>query len=198
MKTFNSFGEMALELAGLEIGLYEELNRGLENVLKRIQAGARAQIGHYQPAVGGFPAWRELADETKQERVQQGFTENDPLERSGELRDAITHERDTQLQGVVGVQHGQIHSPYPDGYGGQTGGHTDVGDIAVDQELGTQRIPARPFLGPAAFLSREAIQKLVGAAAVAGIIGASEAKKIVGGTLAEEMGVVDYDFTTKD
>jgi hypothetical protein len=33
---------------------------------------------------------------------------------------------------------------------------------------------------------------------VAGIIGASEAKKIVGGTLAEEMGVVDYDFTTKD
>jgi phage gpG-like protein len=117
--------------------VHSHLGRGLEAAAGLIQNTARAKLGHYQPSVEHFPAWPELADFTKQDRVAKGFTENDPLLRTGELRDSIGHAV-RGFEAVIG----------------------STSDVAVYQELGTDRIPPRPFLGPAVVENEEALRAL--------------------------------------
>ncbi len=102
-----------------------------------VQSDAMLRIGHYQAAVGPFPKWQQLAAETQAERARLGYTPNDPLLRTGDLARSIqfTIEGDT---GYVGSDH----------------------PVAAYQELGTARIPARPFLGPALFVNEYKIHKL--------------------------------------
>jgi hypothetical protein len=104
---------------------------------KIIQEDAKARIGHYQGAVGEFPAWAPLADATKADRVRKGFSEDDPLLRSGELRDAI-EVRPHREGAIVGIFEGAIAK------------------IAVWMELGSRHAPPRPFLGPATIIKGEA------------------------------------------
>lgn len=164
MRSFNSLGEFALHLLEVEAKITATLGVGLDRVLVTIEKTAKGEFGRYQPAVGPFPEWPELADSTKDQRVQLGFTENDPLLRSGEQRDSISHQRQG-LEGAVG----------------------STEERAVWSEFGTATEPARPVLGPAAFLNKEAIQKLVGAALVAGLIGEDQIHAALG-----------YDFETGD
>ena len=139
---------MARILIEREATMAVYLEAGLGRVLTRIEKTAKSEFGHYQREVGPFPAWEELTDYTKQERLDLGFTENDPLERTGELRDSISKEQHV-LEGAVGS--------------------TD--ERMVFHEFGTVDMPMRPVLGPAAFRNKAAIIKLVGAAVVSGIIG---------------------------
>lgn len=161
---FNSLGAFALHLVELEVGIAESLHLGLERVAKHIEKTAKAEFGVYQNEQGSFPAWPELADSTKDDRARLGYTENDPLLRSGELRDTIGHE----VHGLEAVI-----------------GSTD--EKMVFHEFGTSKMPARPVLGPAAFTSKSAIEKLVGAALVAGLIGKDQIHPALG-----------YDFVTKE
>lgn len=169
MKQLRSLGEMAAELALRVPIIAVELHHGIERVAVRIEKTAKAQIGTYQEAVGPFPGWPELAEATKDDRLRKGFTENDPLLRTGQRRDDITHAVDG-LEAVIGTPE-----------------NAPTAKIAVWEEFGTSREPARPVLGPAAFRSREAIQKLVGAAAVSGLIGSDRIHEALG-----------YDFKTED
>ena len=108
-------------------------NAGLRDAAEVVAIEAQAEVGHYQAAAGPFAAWAELADSTKEERVELGFTENDPLLRTGALRDSI---------GIVAAD-----------------GRAVVGsdsEVAVDMELGTSRVPPRSFLGGAA-VRKEAV-----------------------------------------
>lgn len=162
VKHLNSLGEMAVELLTLEVAERFALERGLEKVLKLIEAKAKAEFGHYQSEIGPFPAWPELADSTKERRVAAGYTENDPLLASGELMESLEHERQG-LEGAVGTRDPKMEF----------------------LEFGTSKMPARPVLGPAGFSSKEAIQKLVGAAVVAGLVGKDVVHEALG-----------YDFET--
>ena len=92
-----------------------------------IRDRAKEKLGTYQEATGDFPAWEQLAESTQEQRAKAGYTPNDPLLRSGELRDSITTRSD--------------------GNGSVTGTTLDVG---LWMENGTEKIPPRPFLGPAA------------------------------------------------
>jgi len=92
-----------------------------------IRDRAKEKIGEYQPSSHGFDAWDPLAQSTMDQRVSKGFPANNPLLRSGELRDSITMR--SEGNGAI------IGSPL---------------DIALYQENGTEHIPPRPFLGPAA------------------------------------------------
>lgn len=148
MKQFGSLSAFAAEIAALEVGVVSQLEKGLEAVANKIEKRAKKEIGEYQEAVGPFQAWEELADSTKAERVRKGYTENDPLLRSGELRESISHET-KGLEAVIGSD----------------------SDIAVYQELGTPHIEPRPFLGPAVEHNHEAIRKIVGGAVVRGLLG---------------------------
>lgn len=156
MKTFSSFDDFANFLAQRVIE--QQFNaKVLDEIGQMIQKRAREKLGHFQPAVGGFKAWASpLAERTQRERKEQGFTPNDPLLRSGAMRDDIDYEVDVVVGRVV------IGSTL---------------DKAVWNELGTSSAPPRPFLGPAAYESRHEIAALVTAAflediaAISGFVG---------------------------
>lgn len=147
---FKSFGAFAAHLLVRKAATVEMLHLGLKHIAHSIEKTAKEELGVYQPEVGPFPAWPELAESTKDDRVAQGYPENEPLLREGTLRDSISHEV-KGLEAAIG----------------------STSDIAVYQELGTEKIPPRPFLGPAAFRNKDTIIKTTAIAAVAGISGGS-------------------------
>lgn len=123
-------------------------HQGVRAGAERVAAEARSLIGTYQPAVGPFPAWAQLADSTQRDRVAQSFAANDPLERTGELRDSI--------EASAAGNDGAAGSNHP---------------VAAYQELGTDTIPPRPFLGPAGFRMAEPVAQDIGQRVVAAILG---------------------------
>lgn len=143
-------GSFAAHMIERELVTMLALHEGLELVATKIEETAKDEIGEYQPAVGPFPAWEPLAESTKADRVAQGYSADEPLLRSGEMRESIHHEVEA-LEAIIGSD----------------------SDIAFWQETGTATIPARPFLGPAAFHNIELMQKILGAATVVGLAGPS-------------------------
>ena len=122
----------------------------MDHIGEEVAHTAKDKLGLYNPAIGPFPAWAPLAESTKQQRSQAGFTENEPLLRDGALRDAIQHEAHADHV-IIGVRSG----PTSDG-------KADIGDIGYWQEMGTASIPPRPFLQPALYQNQEHIVKLIG------------------------------------
>lgn len=110
-----------------------------------MQEKAKNLIGHYNY----FPEWPQLAESTQEERERLGWTPNDPLLRSGELRESITHETVHDNMEVVG----------------------STSEIMVYQEFGTKTIPPRPVLGPASALTGEEVSKIARRAAYEAIAG---------------------------
>jgi hypothetical protein len=116
--------------------------------VRRYRKKAKEKIGEYQKAAGPFAAWASLSPATIDDRVYQGYTPDDPLLRTGEMRDSIEHK-------VIGNE-------------GHVGSDSD---IAVWQELGTPSIPARSFLGGAAFELAPVISREIGVEYVAFLSG---------------------------
>jgi HK97 gp10 family phage protein len=140
MKTF-TLKEAAKHFALCGAAIAETVRLELDLIGKTITKEAKAEIGNYQPAMGDFESWPELADSTKRDRVRKGFTENDPLLRTGELRDSISY---------------KVH-----------GLNVSIGstsDIMVYQELGTAKIPPRPVLGTALYKNKDIVIKHLGEA----------------------------------
>lgn len=164
MKTLNSFADMALTLVEREVAMAEALHAGLKKVAARVEKTAKAEIGRYQAEVGPFPAWPALADSTEERKAALGYPADAPLFATGEMKDSVEH----QVEGLEAA----IGTPDPK---------------MVYHEFGTSRMPARPVFGPAGFRNRDTIRKLVGAAAVAGIIGEEQIHAALG-----------YDFETED
>jgi HK97 gp10 family phage protein len=138
------------------------INKGLHVISEIIEADAKKQLGHLQPNVGPFHAWDELADSTKEWKERVGYVFNsdyNPLLNTGSMRDSISH--------VVNIQ--QLYAIV---------GSKD--EIASFQEFGTQRIPPRPFIGPAFFKNKGKIAKIFGTATLIGIAG--------GNVIAQNMG----------
>lgn len=162
MREFDNVLAFAEHLLTLNIAIHESAHKGLEKVAKLIEKDAQRQIGHYQPAVGPFQDWAPLAETTEDDKARKGYSLDAPLLREGQLRDSIEHEVHG-LEAVVGSK----------------------SEIAEYQEFGTNTIPPRPFIGPAAFKNKKAIQQILGKAVVEGLIG--------GEPIHESLG---YDFET--
>lgn len=162
MREFGDVATFAAHLLTLNVAVEKTVQNGLEKAAKIIERDAKSQIGHYQPEVGQFQDWAPLADSTEAEKARLGYPADAPLLREGDLRESIEHE----VQGheaVVGSK----------------------SEIAEYQEFGTNTIPPRPFIGPAAFKNKEAIHHILGASLVEGLIG--------GGPIHPSLG---YDFKT--
>jgi len=101
MKEFRSFGAFAEHLITREAATAVALHEGLEHVARAIEKTAKEEIGTYQPDVGPFPAWAPLADATVEDRISQGYSPDEPLLRTGELRESISHEV-SGLEAVIG------------------------------------------------------------------------------------------------
>lgn len=145
---FNSLGSFAAHLAGRVEAMRAAEERGLKRVGALVQRDAQRKIGEYQGHSGPFAAWADLADATKADRVRQGYSEDDPGLRSGEMRDSIEHQAD----------HREAH----------IGSNAEA---MVQFELGNSRQPPRSALGAAAFEDTEKIGKILAGSAVSALIG---------------------------
>jgi hypothetical protein len=127
----------------------------LETAAKMVRDEAKRVIGTY------LFDWEQLAASTQSERVAQGFPANEPLLRTGEMRDSIEY---------------KIITP---GEEAEVGSNSDK---AVWQELGTVTIPPRPFLSSSAAYLERPIKKMAREMAVAAVLPVSieaEIAKIV-------------------
>lgn len=112
-----SLDEFALLLVGIPLELEAANHEALERCAKLIEKDAKDTLGTYDYG------WPQLAPSTQKERESKGFPPNDPLLRTGAMRDSIQHSADSK-EARVGSN----------------------SDIAVYQELGTSKIPPRSFL----------------------------------------------------
>lgn len=112
------FGE---EMLKLSVAVALETRLAIEEACVIVEHEAKRVIGTYDYG------WVPLAQATIDDRSRQGFNPDEPLLRTGELRDSIQHT-------VIGL----------DGYVGSDNMK------AVWQELGTKTIPPRSFLMGAA------------------------------------------------
>lgn len=148
MMEFATLADLAHHLTRDTVGGLVATRKGLEVATAILQKEAKAEFGHYQDTEGPFPEWAELADATKEDRVAKGFTENDPLLRTGDLRDSIERET-SDWEGTVG----------------------STSEIMPFHEFGTAKMPPRPVMGPALYRKAEEIAELIGSFAVSGLVG---------------------------
>jgi phage gpG-like protein len=123
---------------------HHEMQEGLEKAAVVVETAAKHLIGQENvPAAGPYPAWAPLAQSTIEEKEKLGYTgqvsETDPLLRTGELRESIRH--------VVGHNEAVVGSDL---------------DKALEQEMGTERIPARHYLGTALYQNAPEVEKILG------------------------------------
>lgn len=118
--------QFAREMSSASANIAKELELGFHAIVKEIEETAKEEIGMYQPAYGPFDAWAPLAESTRADRLRLGYSEDEPLLRTGELRDSIESEI-VGLAAIVGTK----------------------SEIGLWQEVGTESIPPRPFIGPA-------------------------------------------------
>lgn len=130
--------QLAMELSSASARIATGLEAGFRVIVKEIEETAKEEIGVYQPAYGPFDAWVPLAESTKADRVRQGYSEDEPLLRSGRLRDSIQSEV-VGLAAIVGTK----------------------SEIGFWQEVGTEHIPPRPFIGPAYIQNFELLMNFV-------------------------------------
>lgn len=147
MKEFTSIGQMIAHLALMDAQTTLALHHGLKKCVMAIEGTAKKEFGVYQGEVKPFAGWAPLADVTQAARVSLGYTPDDPLLRSGELRDTVSHQIDG-LEAVIGSD----------------------SDVMVYQELGTDRIPPRAVLGPAAIRNKALIMRTLGHAVAEGLL----------------------------
>ena len=108
-------------------------HEALEKAAKIVEDGSKKAIGTYEFG------WPPLAESTKRDRVNKGFAEDEPLLRTGDLRDSIRHEVEGDTARVG----------------------SDL-DYALYQEVGTSRIPPRSFLMQSAVHHRDEIVHEIG------------------------------------
>ena len=135
-REFGSIGEFVkfFKEAASEARIMEARNIALETAASWIEDEAKRVIGTYE-----FD-WPQLAASTQADRTRKGFAPNEPLLRSGEMRDSITHEITVPgEEAIIGSD----------------------SDVAVYQELGTTTIPPRPFLLPAWFFLEDRILRMI-------------------------------------
>jgi len=147
MREFHSIGAFVAHLAAMEAAAILEAHKGLKECAVAVERTAKTEIGTYQGEVGSFAAWAPLTDATQSERVRLGYTADDPLLRTGELRDSISHEI-SGLEACIGSN----------------------SDVMVFQELGTEKIPPRAVMGPAGIHNVHKIMKVLGAAVAKGLL----------------------------
>jgi hypothetical protein len=142
--------ELAVEMAVAAEVLEVKANKAsLRQAATLVTADARKQIGTYQPAVGAYPAWEQLAESTEEEKARIGAPENAPLYRFGELRASFRQDEPTEDSVTFG----------------------SVDPVMEYHEFGTIKMPARPALGPALLKNVDRIQQIFGLNAVRAIVG---------------------------
>jgi len=113
-------GDFAAHILTLQADITEAQEAAVVKSCRIIQKTAKGMLGHEQPF------WPGLRPET----IARKARGNTPLLETGELRGSI-----------------EITAPVHEGIGIVSGYVGSASKIALWQELGTDRIPPRPFIG---------------------------------------------------
>jgi hypothetical protein len=114
-------------------GFPHACHQALEIAAQFVENEAKRAIGTYKYG------WPQLTPSTQADRVAHGFPANEPLLRTGEMRDSITH--------CSSPTEARIGSNNPK---------------AIWHELGTAHVPPRPFLANALYQNDKVIVRIVG------------------------------------
>lgn len=147
MKEFSSLDAFSKHLKDKVINQHSKRQtKALNFIGQYLEDKSKETIGHLQTGAGDFPGWKELAESTKIDKEKKGYVFNsdyNPLYREGNLKRSISHVvYSTPKEARVYI-----------------GSHLD---IALYQELGTNKIPARSFLGLTLFKEKYQIQFVLG------------------------------------
>ena len=149
MKTFTLAGFAAF-LGELAIEQKAANHHALEHAAQIVEREAKRVIGTYDYG------WPELSEYTKGDRESQGYEPDEPLLRTGEMRDSINHVVD---------EHNLV-------------AHVGSDDMkAVWNELGTKHAPARSFLAGAAHEKEHEVVDHIGRIVHASLVGPNNYKK---------------------
>lgn len=134
------------------------LQAAVAETARKVRDRAVEKFGTYQPAVGEYPAWPALQEETAKRKLEAGAEGPDPLigHYKGAEKNRVwpTHLRNS-LEVSIGALSAEVGTNDP---------------IGPWQEFGTSRgIPPRPFLYPAAFEEEHDFHKRVLEAAAEGM-----------------------------
>jgi HK97 gp10 family phage protein len=140
MTIFHTLGDFVAHLSTIEADLELAREAAVVNGCQIVQKEAKAAIGNYRAGYN----WPQLAESTQEDRVRKGFPANEPLLRTGSLRESIEYtapvHEGAEVCGYVGSNH-----PH-----------------AIYNELGTARIPPRSFIGGAARAKEHEVQEAMG------------------------------------
>jgi hypothetical protein len=135
------------------------LRRGIADGAAVIRDDAKGRLGRYDGN-----QWAPLAERTKDQRERLGFAPDDPELRTGRLRDNILSSAEDG-RAAVGVPDAIV------GGGSVRDPVRNIGEVALWQEVGTNAIPARPFLGPAAQANGRRVAEHLGRSLAAALAG---------------------------
>jgi HK97 gp10 family phage protein len=136
--------QLLLKILTLSIVINEGAHEGLTEVGKIVKEEAKSEYGHYQTAIKDVEAWAELSDFTKEDRVSKGFTENDPLYRTGAVKDSVEYHVNGSSSVAIGSDR----------------------EEAAYLEGGTAKMPARSVLAGSAYRKEKEITEIIGKAVV--------------------------------
>ncbi len=141
---FDSFGDLAKEFGQMARKTPAASKFAMEHGGKAVERTARSKFGAYQEG------WAPLATSTQVDRALLGFTSNDPLFRTGALRDAVKAHAVESKPGsysvFVGVKDGDVtlhSSSLMFGNGQQR--EVDAASVMAVQEFGNEHVPPRPI-----------------------------------------------------
>lgn len=142
MREYKSFGAVANALKRDLAEMDAALGVAMEVSAIAVLGTVREELGTYQREnMGDAAPWAELKDETKIARLREGYSENDPEFRSGQLWASIEYRAEPREFYVWSTD-----------------------PVAVYQELGTPTIPPRAFFAPALHRNIPSILRFVGEA----------------------------------
>ncbi|MDW9244329.1 phage virion morphogenesis protein [Burkholderia cepacia] len=127
MKQYSSFGAFANHLQKLAVTAPEVTHEMVKAGAKEVEETAKGMIGFYQTDIAPYPDWAPLTERYEAAKVAAGFEPDAPLLRTSEMQKSIrsTAERNEAATGS--------------------------NDKALEyHEFGTDKMPPRPVLGPAA------------------------------------------------
>ena len=144
MMEFTSFAELSRHLLRVASSIPKVTAVVIEKIGKNVEKTAKEKIGYYQDESGPFNGWLSLTSGTLKYHDRMGVGDS-PLIITGELYASISHE-------TVKAENIQMVT---------VGSNSDIG---FWQEIGTNTIPPRPFIGPAMFENEKESIELIGKA----------------------------------
>jgi hypothetical protein len=136
---FSSPKQFAAHLVRLAAESHEVMHHAVNLSAEEIKLTARGMIGQYQEAVGPYPKWEDLADSTEAEKARLGYSVDAPLLRTADMQKSI-EQKTVGAEAAIGSNDQKM----------------------IWHELGTEHIPPRPVLGPAAMHSKDRVTHLIG------------------------------------